>query len=590
MAGVAIDTVEDMKILFDGIPLDKVSVSMTMNGSVLPVLSSFIVAAEEQGVPEKKLTGTIQNDILKEFMVRNTYIFPPEPSMRIIRDIMSYTSARMPKFNSISISGYHIQEAGADATLELAFTLADGLEYVRTGLKAGTTVDQLAPRFSFFFGIGKDFFVEIAKLRAARRLWAQLMKEKFNPKDKRSLLLRTHCQTSGWSLTEQDPYNNVIRTTLEALSAVLGGTQSLHTNSFDEALGLPTNFSARIARNTQTIIANETGIPSIADPLAGSYAIESLTEQLVEGALKIINEVEEMGGMTKAIETGMPKMRIEEIASKRQARIDSGDEVIIGVNKFVLKETETVDVRVIDNASVRQAQINSINQVKATRDPVQVQKALDDLTYAARTETGNLLDLAVKASRARCTGEEITEALCKVTGWHRYTPKSSLVSGAYSSTHSDRELIEKVMAKVTEFEKDYGRRPRILVAKMGQDGHDRGARVIASGFADLGFDVDVGPLFQTPSEVVQQAIDADVHCIGISSQAAGHRTLMPQLVQELQRRGVNDISVICGGVIPPQDYSFLHENGVDAIFGPGTKIPDAVQNVLESIRKKVPKI
>eukprot|EP01127_Copromyxa_protea_P000398 TRINITY_DN10328_c0_g1_i1.p1 TRINITY_DN10328_c0_g1~~TRINITY_DN10328_c0_g1_i1.p1 ORF type:complete len:747 (+),score=227.25 TRINITY_DN10328_c0_g1_i1:290-2242(+) len=588
MAGVAIDTVEDMKVLFDGIPLDKVSVSMTMNGAVLPVLSSFIVAAEEAGVEQKKLTGTIQNDILKEFMVRNTYIYPPEPSMRIIKDIMAYTSANMPKFNSISISGYHIQEAGADPTVELAFTLADGLEYVRTGMKAGLTVDQLAPRFSFFFGIGKDFLVEIAKLRAARQLWSKLMQKHFQPKNSKSLLLRTHCQTSGWSLTEQDPYNNVIRTTLEALSAVLGGTQSLHTNSFDEALGLPTNFSARIARNTQLIIANETGVPAIADPLAGSYAIESLTDQLVQEAEKLINEIEEMGGMTKAIDGGWPKMKIEEIAAKRQAMIDSGDEVIIGVNKYTLAEAESCEVRSIDNKQVREAQIESINKVKATRDAQKVQEILAELASAAKSGEGNLLEICVRASRARATGEEITEALAAVSGWARYTPQTTLISGAYAKTHSDKALINTCLNAVNDFEKDYGRRPRILVAKMGQDGHDRGAKIIASGFADLGFDVDIGPLFQTPQEVVQQAIDADVHCVGVSSLAAGHKTLMPLLVQELERRGAKDITVICGGVIPPTDYDFLFQAGVDQIFGPGTKLPECVLKVLESIRKKVP--
>jgi len=494
----------------------------------------------------------------------------------------------MPKFNSISISGYHIQEAGADPAVELAFTLADGLEYVRTGMKAGLTVDQLAPRFSFFFGIGKDFLVEIAKLRAARQLWAKLVKKHFNPQNAKSLLLRTHCQTSGWSLTEQDPYNNVIRTTLEALSAVLGGTQSLHTNAFDEAMGLPTDFSARIARNTQLIIANETGIPGIADPLAGSYAIESLTEQLMVEAMKIINEVEEIGGMTKAIESGMPKMRIEEIAAKRQANIDSGTEVIIGVNKYTLKEADKVDVLAIDNASVRAAQIASIKKVKATRDSAKVKEILDSITEAARTDSGNLLALSVDAARARATGEEITEALCKVKGWERYVSKSTLISGAYAKTHAEQDLIQGCLKTVSEFEKDYGRRPRILVAKMGQDGHDRGAKVIATGFADIGFDVDIGPLFQTPAEVVRQAIDSDVHCIGISSQAAGHKTLMPLLIEELKKQEVTDMCVICGGVIPPQDYDFLYGVGVDAIFGPGTKIPQAALSVLDVIRKRVP--
>lgn len=587
MAGVAIDTVEDMKILFDGIPLDKVSVSMTMNGAVLPVLAMFIVAAEEQGVSQDKLTGTIQNDILKEFMVRNTYIYPPEPSMRIIRDIMGYTSQNMKKFNSISISGYHIQEAGADAVLELAFTLADGLEYVRTGMKAGVSVDQVAPRFSFFFGIGKDFLVEIAKLRAARRLWSHLMKEKFQPKSEKSLLLRTHCQTSGWSLTEQDPYNNVIRTTLEALSAVLGGTQSLHTNAFDEALGLPTEFSARIARNTQLIIANETGIPAIADPLAGSFAIENLTDQLYEKARKIIDEIEELGGMTKAIESGMPKLKIEECAANRQARIDSGEEVIVGVNKFLLNNPEPVDVRMIDNAEVLKLQIASIQAVIAGRDHAKVTEALSNLTACAKQDNGNLLDLAVKAARLRATLGEISEALAVVPGWERYLPHSALISGAYAKSHSDKALIHNCIQRVNKFEQEFGRKPRILVAKMGQDGHDRGARVIASGFADLGFDVDIGPLFATPSEVVRQAIDADVHVIGVSSQAAGHRTLIPQLIDELKAQGADYISVICGGVIPPQDYQLLYDKGCAAIFGPGTKIPEAAMNVVDVVSKKV---
>jgi len=587
MAGVAIDTVEDMKILFDGIPLDKVSVSMTMNGAVLPVLAMFVVAAEEQGVTQDKLTGTIQNDILKEFMVRNTYIYPPKPSMRIIRDIMSYTAHNMKQFNSISISGYHIQEAGADAVLELAFTIADGLEYVRTGIQGGVTVDQIAPRFSFFFGIGKDFYVEIAKLRAARQLWANLMKEKFSPKNNKSLLLRTHCQTSGWSLTEQDPYNNVIRTTLEALSAILGGTQSLHTNSFDEALGLPTNFSARIARNTQLVIANETGVPSIADPLAGSYAIESLTQQLYDEALKIINEVEEIGGMTKAIENGMPKMRIEEVAARRQARIDSGEEVIVGVNKYTLKDPEPVDVRIIDNTKVREQQIAGINKAKAGRDNKKVKEALDELTKCAKEDKGNLLDLAIKAARLRATVEEITEALAIVDGWDRYLPTSALISGAYAASHKDKELLEKGQRMTAEFEKEHGRRPRILVAKMGQDGHDRGARVIATGFADLGFDVDVGPLFSTPEEVVRQAIDSDVHCIGVSSQAAGHRTLIPKLIQELHKAGEKDMVVIAGGVIPPADYQLLYDAGCNAIFGPGTKIPQAAIQVVQEIQNKL---
>lgn len=589
MAGVAVDSVEDMLVLFNGIDLGKVSVSMTMNGAVLPILAMYIVAAEEQGVKQEQLQGTIQNDILKEFMVRNTYIYPPTPSMRIVKDIFAYTSKNMKKFNSISISGYHIQEAGAEPPLELAFTLADGLEYVRTGVRAGLSVDDIAPRFSFFFGIGKNFLVEIAKLRAARQLWATLIKEKFSPKSEKSLLLRTHCQTSGWSLTEQDPYNNVIRTTLEALSAVLGGTQSLHTNSFDEALGLPTEFSARIARNTQLIIANETGIPAIADPLAGSYAIEAITAQLIKAAREIIDEVEGLGGMTKAIETGMPKLRIEESAAKRQARIDSGEEIIVGVNKFIPKTADKVDVRMIDNTAVRNAQIEQLKKIKATRDSAKVTKILEEITQCAKNENSkeNLLDLAIKASRLRATVGEISDALEKV--WGRYSPKSALVSGAYANSYSEQEVISKVTKEVEKFSQKYGRRPRILVAKMGQDGHDRGAKVIATGFADLGFDVDVGPLFQTPQEVVQQAIDADVHCIGASSLAAGHRTLVPELINELKRQGVNDIIVIAGGVIPPQDYEFLYSSGVAAIFGPGTRIPDAALEVLQAIDKRISK-
>uniref|UniRef100_A0A6B2KYU9 methylmalonyl-CoA mutase n=1 Tax=Arcella intermedia TaxID=1963864 RepID=A0A6B2KYU9_9EUKA len=587
MAGVAIDSVEDMEVLFSGIPLDKVSVSMTMNGAVLPILAMYIVAAEEQGAKLEQLQGTIQNDILKEFMVRNTYIYPPAPSMRIVKDIFSFTSKNMKKFNSISISGYHIQEAGADAALELAFTIANGLEYLRTGLSAGVAVDDFAPRFSFFFGIGKDFLVEVAKLRAARFLWATLVKQKFNPKSDKSLMLRTHCQTSGWSLTEQDPYNNVIRTTLEALSAVLGGTQSLHTNSFDEALGLPTEFSARIARNTQLIIANETGIPAVADPLAGSYFIESLTSQLVDAAMAIINEVEEMGGMVKAISTGMPKLRIEEAAAKRQAKIDSGEEVIVGVNKFVPARPDKVDVRIIDNTVVRQQQIDSLKNIRSKRDNAKVQELLKNITECARNEssTENLLDLTIKAARARATVGEISAALEAV--WGRYLPKSSLVSGAYASTYNDKTVIEQCKKKIDLFASKFGRRPRLLVAKMGQDGHDRGAKVIATGFADMGFDVDVGPLFQTPSEVVRQAVDADVHCIGVSSLAAGHRTLIPQLVQTLKQEGIDDMIVICGGVIPPQDYDFLYQSGVAAIFGPGTRIPEAALKVLSSIEEKL---
>lgn len=597
MAGVAIDSVEDMKILFDGIPLGDVSVSMTMNGAVLPVLAFYIVAAEEQGVAQEKLAGTIQNDILKEFMVRNTYIYPPEPSMRIVADIFAYTSQKMPKYNSISISGYHMQEAGADTALELAYTIADGLEYVRCGMQAGVSVDDFAPRLSFFFGIGMNFYMEIAKLRAARKLWAKLMKEKFNPQNSRSLLLRTHCQTSGWSLTEQDPYNNVVRTTIEAMAAVLGGTQSLHTNALDEAIGLPTDFSAKIARNTQLIIAEETGIPYTVDPFGGSHAIEALTQQLCDKAEKIIAEVEELGGMTKAIETGMPKLRIEEAAALRQARIDSGKEVIVGVNKYASnaaagssKSSSSaqpgnggVDVLVIDNSKVRESQIARLKATKAKRDEKKAKAALQALTDAAKTNTGNLLALSIDAARARCTLGEISSALEDVYG--RYAPRSAAVSGAYVSAFGDRAELSRIEEKITQFANKYGRRPRILVAKMGQDGHDRGSKVIASGFADLGFDVDIGPLFQTPQEVVRQAIDADVHCIGVSSQAAGHRTLVPQLIELLKQQGAKDIVVVCGGVIPQEDYQSLYDVGVASIFGPGSKVYLAAEQVLAQIEK-----
>lgn len=596
MAGVAIDSVEDMKILFDGIPLGDVSVSMTMNGAVLPVLAFYIVAAEEQGVPQAKLAGTIQNDILKEFMVRNTYIYPPEASMRIIADIFAFTSKNMPKYNSISISGYHIQEAGGDTALELAYTIADGLEYVRCGLQAGVDVDDLAPRLSFFFGIGMNFYMEIAKLRAARQLWAKLVKEKFNPKSNRSLLLRTHCQTSGWSLTEQDPYNNVIRTTIEAMAAVLGGTQSLHTNALDEAIGLPTDFSAKIARNTQLIIAEESGIPHTVDPFGGSHAIEALTKQLVDKAEAIIKEVEELGGMTKAIETGMPKLRIEEAAALRQARIDSGKEVIVGVNKYVAKKQTTdkdaasgdVDVLVIDNSKVRTSQVNRINKMKAERDEKKAKECLAAITAAAAVKDSkdmahNLLALSVEAARARCTLGEISDAIEKVAG--RFAPRSAAVSGAYISAFGDRAELQRIEKKIADFAESHGRRPRILVAKMGQDGHDRGSKVIASGFADLGFDVDIGPLFQTPQEVVRQAIDADVHCIGVSSQAAGHRTLIPQLIDLLKAEGANDIVVVAGGVIPQEDYQALYDVGVASIFGPGSKVHLAAEQVLSNIAK-----
>ncbi|KAI4903801.1 hypothetical protein NFI96_033996 [Prochilodus magdalenae] len=587
MAGVAIDTVEDMKMLFDGIPLEKMSVSMTMNGAVIPILSMFIVTGEEQGVDKAKLTGTIQNDILKEFMVRNTYIFPPEPSMHAIADIFAYTSKNMPKFNSISISGYHLQEAGADAILELAYTIANGLEYCRTGLKAGLTIDEFAPRLSFFWGIGMNFYMEIAKMRAARRLWATLIKEKFQPKNSKSLLLRTHCQTSGWSLTEQDPYNNVIRTVIEAMAAVFGGTQSLHTNSFDEALGLPTVKSARIARNTQIIIQEESGIPKVADPWGGSYMMEGLTNDVYNAALKFINEIEDMGGMARAVAEGIPKLRIEECAARRQARIDSGTEVIVGVNKYRLENEETVDVLAIDNTIVRNKQIEKLQKVREGRDADAVKRCLAAIEQCARTRDGNLLELAVKAARARCSVGEITDAMKSVFGEHKASTR--MVSGAYRSEFGEHEEIALAHSRVLQFKKHEGRNPRLLVAKMGQDGHDRGAKVIATGFADLGFDVDIGPLFQTPLEVAQQAVDADVHCVGVSTLAAGHKTLVPELIKELRNLNRPDILVICGGVIPPQDYEFLYQSGVCCIFGPGTRIPQAAVEVVDNIEKSLEK-
>ncbi|EGC38343.1 hypothetical protein DICPUDRAFT_86554 [Dictyostelium purpureum] len=585
MAGVAIDSVEDMKILFDGLPLNQVSVSMTMNGAVLPILAMYVVAAEEQGAKQSELAGTIQNDILKEFMVRNTFIYPPIPSMKIISDIMCYTSKYMPKYNSISISGYHIQEAGADTALELAFTLADGLEYVRCGLQGGVTVDEIAPRFSFFFGIGMNFYLEIAKLRAARRLWAKLMKEKFAPKDTKSLLLRTHCQTSGWSLTEQDPYNNVIRTTVEAMSAVLGGTQSLHTNALDEAIGLPTEFSARIARNTQLILQEETGIPRIVDPWAGSYAMESLTNELENKAKEIIDEVEKMGGMAKAVVDGLPKRRIEEAAASRQARIDSGIETIVGVNKYKLKNEERIDILSIDNDKVKASQIERLLRVRATRDQAKANAALDALTEAAKSGNGNLLGLAIEAARARCTVGEISDALEKIYG--RYIPTSTLASGAYKSAYGNADVMDKVLTRVKEFAKKQGRPPRILIAKMGQDGHDRGAKAVASAFSDFGFEVDLSPLFSTPEESCKFAIESDVDVVGISSLAAGHKTLVPALVGELKKHHAEHITVICGGVIPPQDYDFLYQHGVAAIFGPGTPITDAALAVIDAVEKKL---
>lgn len=584
-AGVAIDTVEDMKILFDDIPLDKVSVSMTMNGAVIPVMAFYIVAAEEQGVKQEQLSGTIQNDILKEFMVRNTYIYPPKPSMRIVADIIEYTSKYMPRFNSISISGYHIQEAGANAVLELAFTLADGLEYVKTALERGLDIDSFAPRLSFFFGIGMNFFMEIAKLRAARFLWAKLM-SRFNPKNPRSMALRTHCQTSGWSLTAQQPYNNIIRTTIEALAAVLGGTQSLHTNALDEAIALPTEFSARIARNTQIIIQEESNVCKTVDPLAGSYFIESLTHSLIREAEKIIKEIEEMGGMTKAIETGMPKLRIEESAAKRQALIDKGEFVIVGVNKYEIpeEEDEKVDVLDIDNTAVREKQIEKLKKIKAERDNEKVRKVLDKITKTAE-KGGNLLEAAVEAARLRATLGEISYAMEKVFG--RYKPQIRLVSGAYGNLIKDKEEFKEIQKEIEEFESQEGRRPRVLIVKMGQDGHDRGAKIVASAYADIGFDVDVGPMFQTPDEAAKMAIENDVHAIGVSTLAAGHKTLVPQLIDELRKLDVDDeIVVTVGGVIPKKDYDFLYKNGVAAIFGPGTSILYCAKELLKAIREK----
>ncbi|WP_432358694.1 methylmalonyl-CoA mutase [Sporosarcina sp. UB5] len=579
-AGVAIDSVEDMKILFDGIPLDQMSVSMTMNGAVLPIMAFYIVAAEEQGVTPEKLAGTIQNDILKEYMVRNTYIFPPEMSMRIIADIFEYTSKNMPKFNSISISGYHMQEAGATADIELAYTLADGLEYVRTGLKAGIDIDSFAPRLSFFWAIGMNYFMEIAKMRAARKIWAQMM-QSFNPSNPKSLALRTHSQTSGWSLTEQDPFNNVTRTLVEANAAAMGHTQSLHTNALDEAIALPTDFSARIARNTQLFLQEETNMTKTIDPWGGSYYVERLTADLMEKAWELIEEIEELGGMAKAIETGLPKMKIEEAAAKRQAKIDSRTETIVGVNKYRLEKEEPIDILEIDNTVVRQKQIDRILQMKENRDEGEVKATLEAITEAARSGNGNLLTLCVNAARARATIGEISDAIEKVSGRHKAVIRS--VSGVYSSNFSNTEEIDEVKEMTDEFLENEGRRPRILIAKMGQDGHDRGAKVIASSFADLGFDVDIGPLFQTPEETALQAAENDVHVIGVSSLAAGHKTLVPALRNELSKIGREDILIVVGGVIPAQDYEFLRENGATAIFGPGTVIPVAAQKVIEDI-------
>lgn len=579
-AGVAIDSVEDMKILFDGIPLDQMSVSMTMNGAVLPIMAFYIVAAEEQGISLEKLAGTIQNDILKEYMVRNTYIFPPEMSMRIIADIFEYTSKKMPKFNSISISGYHMQEAGATADIELAYTLADGLEYVRTGLKAGIDIDSFAPRLSFFWAIGMNYFMEIAKMRAARKIWAQMM-QSFNPSNPKSLALRTHSQTSGWSLTEQDPFNNVTRTLVEANAAAMGHTQSLHTNALDEAIALPTDFSARIARNTQLFLQEETNMTKTIDPWGGSYYVERLTADLMEKAWDHIEEIEELGGMAKAIETGLPKMKIEEAAAERQAKIDSRTETIVGVNKYRLEQEEPIDILEIDNTVVRQKQIDRIHKMKGMRDEAKVTAALEAVTDAARSGKGNLLELSVIAARERATIGEISVAIEKVSGRHKAVIRS--VSGVYSSNFSNAEEIEQVKSMADEFLENEGRRPRILIAKMGQDGHDRGAKVIASSFADLGFDVDIGPLFQTPEETALQAAENDVHVIGVSSLAAGHKTLVPALRHELSTIGREDILIVVGGVIPAQDYDFLRENGATAIFGPGTVIPVAAQKVIEDI-------
>ncbi|MBL0076997.1 MAG: methylmalonyl-CoA mutase [Rhodocyclaceae bacterium] len=586
-AGVAIDSVEDMKILFDAIPLDKVSVSMTMNGAVLPILAGYIVAAEEQGVAQAQLSGTIQNDILKEFMVRNTYIYPPEPSMRIVSDIIGYTAQHMPKFNSISISGYHIQEAGATQALELAFTLADGREYVKTAIASGMNVDEFAGRLSFFFAIGMNFYLEIAKLRAARLLWFRIMSE-FAPNNPKSSMLRTHCQTSGWSLTEQDPYNNVVRTTVEAMAAVFGGTQSLHTNSLDEAIALPTEFSSRIARNTQLIIQEETHIPNVIDPWAGSYMMEKLTQDMADAAWKIINEVDALGGMTQAVQSGWAKLQIEKCAAEKQARIDSGKDVIVGVNKYRLKTEASIETLDVDNHAVRDGQIARLKTLRAKRDDNAVMAALNDLNAAANDRSKNLLDLAIKAVRLRATVGEISDAL--ESAWSRHRATNQTVSGVYSAAFGngdeDKTMIA-IRAEIDAFARDYGRRPRLMIAKLGQDGHDRGAKVVATAFADLGFDVDVGPLFQTPAEAARQAVENDVHAIGVSTLAAGHKTLVPELVSALKAQGANDIVVFVGGVIPAQDYAELTAAGAAAIFGPGTPIPDSARAVLAAIRAKI---
>jgi len=581
-AGVAIDSVEDMKILFDQIPLDKVSVSMTMNGAVLPVLAGYVIAAEEQGVSQDQLSGTIQNDILKEFMVRNTYIYPPEPSMRIIGDIIEYTAKNMPKFNSISISGYHMQEAGANQALELAFTLADGKEYVKTAIAKGMDVDDFAGRLSFFWAIGMNFYLEVAKMRAARLLWCRIMKG-FNAKKPKSLMLRTHCQTSGWSLTEQDPYNNVVRTTIEAMAAVFGGTQSLHTNSFDEAIALPTEFSSRIARNTQLIIQEETHIPNVIDPWAGSYMMEKLTQDMADAAWAIIEEVEGMGGMTKAVDSGWAKLKIEAAAAQKQARIDSGKDVIVGVNKYKLKTEDAIEARDIDNVAVRDSQIVRLNVIKEKRDAAQVQQTLAAIENAAATGTGNLLDLTIKAVRVRATVGEISDAMEKSFGRHRADTQK--VTGVYAAAYDSAEGWDQLKKEIADFATDQGRRPRVMISKLGQDGHDRGAKVVATAFADLGFDVDMGPLFQTPEECARQAIENDVHAVGVSTLAAGHKTLVPAIIAELKKQGADDIVVFVGGVIPRQDYDMLYEAGVKGIYGPGTPIPASAKDVLEQIKK-----
>ncbi|WP_298435185.1 methylmalonyl-CoA mutase [Ottowia sp.] len=586
-AGVAIDSVEDMKILFDGIPLDKVSVSMTMNGAVLPILAGYIVAAEEQGVSQNQLAGTIQNDILKEFMVRNTYIYPPEPSMKIIGDIIEYTAEHMPKFNSISISGYHMQEAGANQALEMAFTLADGKEYVKTALAKGMDVDAFAGRLSFFWAVGMNFYLEIAKMRAARLLWCRIMKG-FNPKNPKSLMLRTHSQTSGWSLTEQDPYNNVVRTTIEAMAAVFGGTQSLHTNSFDEAIALPTEFSARIARNTQLIIQEETHITSVVDPWAGSYMMEKLTQDMADAAWAIIEEVDAMGGMTKAVDSGWAKLKIEAAAAEKQARIDSGKDVIVGVNKYRLAKEDPIEILEVDNVKVREAQIARLQNIKQKRDAAQVQQALTAITKIAETGQGNLLAAAVQAIRARATVGEVSDAMEQVFGRHRADTQK--VTGVYAAAYDSAEGWDKLKGEIAAFADEQGRRPRVMIAKLGQDGHDRGAKVVATAFADLGFDVDIGSLFQTPEECARQAIENDVHAVGVSTLAAGHKTLVPAIINELKKQGADDIIVFVGGVIPRQDYDYLYEAGVKGIYGPGTPIPASAKDVLEQIKRAVAKV